>query len=104
MSNLFRCFMVNEAHMSNIHKQMLPLVRNHHLLKAPYDSYHWYEWTAPQSTGIPFVNCISLLFESRAKAICRLVPLVQIDSTGKVFSRDWYAICKLHILTPEDSA
>ena len=25
-------------------------------VKKPYDSYHWYEWKAPQSIGIPFVN------------------------------------------------
>ena len=71
-------------------------------VKKPYDSHHWYEWKAPQSIGIPFVNCISLLLESRAKAICRLVPLVRIDSIGKVVV-DWCTICKLHILTPSIS-
>ena len=49
-------------HMSNIHKQipivkkpspMVPLVKNHHSSKNPYDSHHWYEWKAPQSIGIP---------------------------------------------------
>ena len=62
------------AHMSNIHKQipivkkpspMVPLVKNHRSSKKPYDSHHWHKWKAPQSIGIPFVNCISLLLESR---------------------------------------
>ena len=39
--------------------------KNHHSSKKPYNSYHWYEWKAPQCIGIPFVNCISLLLENR---------------------------------------
>ena len=41
----------------------------HHSSKEPCDLYHWYEWKAPQSAGIPLVNCISLTLESRAKAL-----------------------------------
>ena len=59
-------------HMSNIHvyKQipifkkpspMVPLVKNQHSLKKPYDLHHWYEWKSPHSTGIPSANCISLV-------------------------------------------
>ena len=40
----------------------------HHSSKELYDSYHWYEWQAPQSSGISFGNCISLTLESGAKA------------------------------------
>ena len=35
--------------------------KNHHPLKKPYNLHHWYKWKSPQSIGIPFVNCISLV-------------------------------------------
>ena len=41
--------------------------KNRHLSKKPYDLYHWYEWTAPQSNCTPVVNCISLLLASLHK-------------------------------------
>ena len=65
--------------------------KSHHSLKNPYDLHHWYQWKSPQSIGIPFANCISL------------VPLVPMTPMEKE-AADQCSNCKLHILTPESRA
>ena len=81
----FPCISTNRYQSSKTPSPVIPLLKDDHLLKKlANDSYHWYAWKAPQSIGKLFVNCISLTLESHAKAICRLLPLVQIDSNGSV--------------------
>jgi len=43
----------------------------HHSSKELYDSYHWYEWQAHQSIGVPFVNCIST--RERCQSFCFII-------------------------------